>query len=131
MPSANKNKGDRFERAVQDHIQANGFPWCEKTRAGYARDHGDLHLDPVTRHVIAQAKNHARLALPEWLAQLEQQTAESGARHGFLIVKRRGLTDPGRSYAVMELDPLLRLVRAAGYGTPLDADDLPAATPSR
>lgn len=128
MPNPNKNKGDRFELAVQDHMQANGFPWCEKTRAGYARDHGDLHLDPISRAVIAQAKNHNRMAFPEWLDQLAQQIDDAGAQHGFLVVKRRGVADPGRALAVMDLDALLRLVRAAGYGTPLDgAADTPAA----
>lgn len=117
MASTQKNKGDAWERAVRDHCRARGFPWTEKTRAGYARDHGDLHLVPGPA-VIAQAKNHARLCLPEWLGQLDEQIADSGAEHGFLAVKRRGVTNPGRAYAVLELDALLRLLRAAGYGEP-------------
>ncbi len=128
MSNPNKIKGDRFELAVQHHMQRKGFPWCEKTRAGYARDHGDLHLEPVTRAVIAQCKNHNRLALPEWLDQLARQVDDAGARHGMLVVKRRGVTDPGRSLVVMDLDAALRLVRAAGYGTPLDDEDDTADT---
>ena len=131
MTNPNKVKGDAFERAVRDHVQANGFPWAEKTRAGYARDHGDLHLDPLAMAkgsgVIVQAKNHARLALPDWLRGLEQQVADSGAEHGVLVVKRRGVGDAGKSFAVMELDAMLRLLRAAGYGTPLDAEEGEAA----
>lgn len=115
MSNPNKAKGDAFERAVQDYLQANGFPWTEKTRAGYARDHGDLHLVPGPA-VIAQAKNHARIALPEWLRELAEQIEYAGADHGFLAVKRRGVGDPGRSYAVMELSALVRLLREAGYG---------------
>jgi hypothetical protein len=119
MSNSNKAKGDAYERAVQDYLQTSGFPWTEKTRAGYARDHGDLHLVPGPA-VIAQAKNHNRITLPEWLAQLEDQITAAGADHGFLAVKRRGVGDPGRSYAVMELAGLVRLLRAAGYGTPLE-----------
>lgn len=115
MSNPNKIKGDAFERAVQDYLQSHGFPWTEKTRAGYARDHGDLHLVP-TRAVIGQCKNHARINLPEWLTQLGEQTSDAGADHGFLAVKRRGVGDPGRSYAVMELSALVRLLREAGYG---------------
>jgi hypothetical protein len=118
MTSTQKAKGDAWERAVRDHCQANGFPWTERTRAGYARDHGDLHLVPGPA-VIGQAKNYARINLPEWLAQLAEQITDSGAEHGFLAVKRRGVADPGRSYAVLELDALLRLLRVAGYGEPL------------
>lgn len=119
MSNPSKVKGDAFERAVQDYLQANGFPWTEKTRAGYARDHGDLHLVP-TRAVIAQCKNHSRITLPEWLSQLDEQVADAGAAHGFLAVKRRGVGDPGRSYAVLELSALARLLREAGYGSPLE-----------
>lgn len=118
MPSPQRDKGSRFELAVQDHVQAHGFPWAEKTRAGYERDYGDLHLEPITRAVIAQCKNHNRITLPEWLVQLRRQVEASGAEHGFLVVKRRGVQDPGKSFAVMELDELLRLLRAAGYGDP-------------
>ncbi|GEL17663.1 restriction endonuclease [Pseudonocardia asaccharolytica] len=119
MVSPQKRRGDDFERAVQDHLRSNGFPWCGRTRAGYARDHGDLHLVPGPA-VIVQCKNVARLALPEWLSQLAEQVAEAGADHGVLVVKRRGVADPGRSYAVMELDAMARLLRAAGYGSELE-----------
>lgn len=117
MTNVNKIKGDRWERDVQDYAQAHGFPWAERTRAGYARDHGDIHLDPVTRAVILQAKNHAAMRLGEWLAGLADQVDAAGAQHGALVVKRRGVGDAGRSYAVMELSALLGLLRAAGYGS--------------
>lgn len=127
MSNPQKAKGDNFERLVLAHVRGKGFPWAEKTRAGYERDHGDLHLDPITKHVIVQCKNHARLALPEWLSGLARQVRDAGARHGVLVVKRRGVVDAGRSYAVMELDDWLALVQAAGYGTPLKRGDKEAA----
>lgn len=116
MSNPSKTRGDRFENAVRDYVQGNGFPWTERTRAGYARDWGDLHLEPITRAVIAQCKNHNRLTFPEWLVQLRQQVQRAGARHGVLVVKRRGVSDPGRSLAVMELEQFLVLLREAGYG---------------
>lgn len=122
MSNPHKDRGDRFENAVRDYVQSRGFPWTERTRAGYARDWGDLHLEPITRAVIAQCKNHNRLTFPEWLVQLRQQVARAGARHGFLVVKRRGVSDPGRSLAVMELEQLLALLREAGYGDPLEEE---------
>lgn len=123
MAHPNKRRGDAFEATVRDHARDHGFPWAERTRAGYARDHGDLHLDPPSLGVIVQCKNHGRIELAGWLAQLAEQTADAGAEHGVLVVKRRGVADPGRSYAVMELDALLRLLRAAGYGDVLDVED--------
>ena len=119
MSHPNKTKGDVYERALRDHLAAAGFH-VERTRAGYARDHGDLHIGPRPGQgpaVVVQAKNVARTDLAGWLAQLAQQTADAGAEHGVLIVKRR-MTGPGRSYAVMELDAMLALLRAAGYAAP-------------
>jgi hypothetical protein len=116
VSNPNKVKGDAFERAVQDYLQANGFPWTEKTRAGYERDHGDLHLVPG-RAVIAQAKNVRAWRLAEWIDQLAEQVTDAGADHGLLVVKRPKISDPGRSYTVMELSAAARLLRQAGYGT--------------
>jgi hypothetical protein len=118
MVNPQKVKGDRWEREVRDYASEHGFPGTEKTRAGYERDRGDLHLAPG---LIAQAKNHARINLPEWLAQLAEQVDNAAAEHGFLVVKRRGVADPGRGYAVQELSAHLRLCRAAGYGDDLNA----------
>lgn len=118
MPNPNKNKGDRFEVAVQRHLHAHGFPWCQKTRAGYERDHGDLHLVPGPA-VIVQAKNVRRWDVAAWVEQLARQVADAGADHGVLVVKRPAVSDPGQAYAVMTLDAMVVLLRAAGYGEPL------------
>jgi hypothetical protein len=121
MTSSQKRKGDLWETAVREYLQAHGFPWTERTRAGYERDWGDLHLVP-TRAVIAQAKNHQRIDLPGWLDELAHQVTEAGAAHGFLVVKRRGVGDVGRSYAVTELAAQARLYREAGYGSQLEEE---------
>lgn len=117
MPNPNKIKGDMFERAVQAYLQKNGFPWCEKTRAGYERDTGDLHLVPGPA-VIAQVKNRAKWEVPAWLAGLQNQVRNAGARHGMLVVKKPRVSDPGQSYVVMELAAVVELLREAGYGAP-------------
>lgn len=122
MTSSSKRKGDVFERAVLATTRTLGFPWAERTRAGYERDHGDLHLVPG-RAVIVQAKNRARPAWSEWLAQLAAQRANSGADHAVLVVKRAGIADPGEQLAVMRYADMLRLLRAAGYGEPLNSGE--------
>jgi hypothetical protein len=134
VTSSQKRKGDSFECAIRDHLAAAGFD-VERTRAGYERDYGDLHVmvtDPpattpdgtLTMHrevrrpaVVVQAKNHRAHQLGEWLSQTAQQRNEANAPHGVLVVKRRGVGAPGRQYAVLELDDLLALLREAGYAT--------------
>ncbi|ORL06447.1 hypothetical protein [Prescottella equi] len=113
MPNPNKLRGDRAERAVRDYLRANGFPHCERTRAGYTRDAGDLHPAPG---LTVQVKDRAQYAWPEWLRQLDEQRDEAKADHAVLVVKRRGLGDPGNWLAVMPLAAIARLLRDAGYG---------------
>ena len=118
MSNPNKVRGDVFERVLRDHLAETGFT-VARTRAGYERDHGDIHVlgDGHGPTVIVQAKNQRAHALGEWLAGTVLQRDQAGARHGVLVVKRRGIGAAGRQYAVMELDDLLALLREAGYGT--------------
>lgn len=121
MTNANKVKGDRAERAAREALRALGFPWCEKTRAGYERDLGDLHLGPG---VIAQVKDWGRPDWTLWLRGLHQQMANAAADHGFLLVKRRGIGEPraGEWLAVMTVEQMALLLRRAGYGSDLPSD---------
>ena len=116
MTSANKTKGDVFERALRDFL---GEAWflVSRTRAGYERDYGDIHVlgDGHGPSVIFQAKNHREMRIGAWLEQTTEQRQEAGAKHGVLVVKRRGVGAPGRQYAVMELSDLVELLREAGY----------------
>jgi hypothetical protein len=111
VTNPNKVKGDAFERAVRDHACTRGFR-SEKTRAGYARDAGDVHLLDEHRRPIAalQCKNVRTWDLAGWCRALAEQLAESGARHGALVLKRRGTADPGQSYVVLTLDQYLDLL---------------------
>ncbi|MDP9144407.1 MAG: hypothetical protein M3N43_06885 [Actinomycetota bacterium] len=117
MTNANKRKGDWAELAVQKTLQRLGFPWTEKTRAGYARDHGDLHLCPGPA-AIAQVKNVRTPHWSEWLEQLAEQKTNAGADVAFLVWKRAGLgeTRAGEWLAVMTLAEMTDLLRRAGYG---------------
>ena len=121
MSNPNKAKGDRAEMAARDFLRANGFPGTERTRAGYTRDLGDLHLSPGA---LAQVKDCRVLRWGEWLPDLAAQIENHGADVGFLVVKRPGLgqMQVGRWLAVMPVQQMTDLIRAAGYGTPLDAD---------
>ena len=126
MTNRNKAAGDRFERSQRDFYRANGFPGAERTRAGYERDGGDIHLDPtvgIAPGVIAQAKRVASPRWTEWVVALREQITNSRAEVGFLVWKRPKIGDPGEQLAVMPVRDLLVLLRRAGYGTPLEEQD--------
>lgn len=123
MPNPNKIKGDRFEAILRDYFRTAGFFRAAKTKAGYERDAGDIHLDPLVGigpGVICQAKNVATPRWSEWLAGLEKQITEARAEYGFIAWKRRGIAKPEQQLAVMPMDQFVRLLRDAGFGQPLE-----------
>lgn len=115
-----KRKGDRAERSVLGILQRLGFPWTKKTRAGYERDLGDLHLCPGPA-VICAVKAVRVPQWGEWFAELDAQIEASGADTGFLAVKRHGFAedDPRGWLAVQPLDLKAAELRRAGYGEPM------------
>jgi hypothetical protein len=121
MANVNKRKGDITEVSTRAWYRDHGFPWTARTRAGYTRDAGDLHLCPGA---IAQVKNCRVLRWQEWFQQLKDQRAEAKADIAWLVVKRPGLgsTNVGQWLAVMTVEDHAALLRAAGYGSPIDAE---------
>lgn len=123
MTNSNKRRGDDFERSQRDYYRLVGFPHAERTRAGYERDGGDIHLDPVVGvapGVIAQAKNWGATNWTQWIHDLRLQVVAAHADVGFLAVKRRGVGEAGEQLAVMPMWEFLHLLRRAGYGQPLE-----------
>ena len=120
MTNSNKRRGDWAERVVQAVFRRYGFPWTEKTRAGYERDLGDLHLVPA-RAVIVQVKNVRAPRWLEWLADLEEQKTNAGADVALLVWKPGGLgeTRADEWLSVMRTRDMAELLRRAGYGHPL------------
>lgn len=116
MPNRNKQKGDRFEAAVHQAYRVLGFPFAKRTRAGWDDDRGDHLLAPG---LCVQSKDAKTKRWTEWFEQLEEQKENAEAEHAWLVVKRVGYADAAHALAVMTVADHARLLRAAGYGTPL------------
>ncbi|RVW03022.1 hypothetical protein [Rhodococcus xishaensis] len=127
MANANKRKGDQEEREVLAVLRANGFPHAERTRPGRMEDQGDIFVTRTTGlapGVVVQVKNVQQPRWREWVAQLANQRAHSGALIAFLTHKVRGSGGrPPIRLAVMELSAFTDLLRAAGHGDPVDTDN--------
>ncbi len=116
MANANKAKGDRAERAVREWYGANGFPDAVRTRAGYARDWGDVLLLPQWhRGPMAQVKDCQVLRWSTWLDRLDRQQSDSGALAAWLVVKRPGMGNPAGWLAVMTVAKHRELLSMAGF----------------
>lgn len=111
MSASSRRKGAGHERDVIKWLRARGRPHVERRIPGMADDRGDLTGWPG---VVVECKNAARIELGSWLTQLEAEMVVAEADTGVLVIKRRGMTDPGRYYAVTTLDRWEQLMTEAG-----------------
>lgn len=111
--SAEKRKGDAFERDVVRVFNEYGFPHAERALGlGRHDDRGDVAGVPG---FLIEAKNCARLELATWVDEAVREVIANGVRAGELlvpvvVVKRRG-KPADYAYAVMPLQPFVRLIR--------------------
>ena len=117
--SKQRQKGTSFETAIVGWLKEHGFPYAERRALHGTFDKGDI---TGTGPLVWECKNHKTLAISEWLSETEQERLNAVANHGILVVKRRGKGDALKSYAVMELEQLITLLREAGYGAVIDKE---------
>lgn len=112
-----KAKGTAAETAVVRWARVNGFPGADRQPLRGNRDAGDIALAPG---IILEVKSVATAAsgqpgaklLETWLAQTDVETANAGAAHGLLVVKRSGTADPRKWWCYIRLGEWLRLTGA-------------------
>lgn len=104
--SRNKDKGTSFETAICRYLRENGWPNVERRALNGNQDKGDIAGLPV----VVEAKNVSRLALAEWVEEARTEAANAGVRVGVVWFKRRGTTDPGKSYVLMTGADLVALL---------------------
>jgi hypothetical protein len=110
LSSAAKRKGSAAERAVVEWLKANGYPYADRRLAGATLDKGDISGLPG---VTIEIKNHARLDLAGWTAELEVEMKNDGAWTGTVLHKRKGKGDVGEWYATMPAKVWLALLKKA------------------
>jgi hypothetical protein len=114
LSSAAKRKGSQAERDVVAYLKANGFPYADRRVAGATLDKGDIS---GVLGVTIEIKNHARLDLAGWLAELEVEMKNDSAWTGVVIHKRKGKGDVGEWYATLPVKVWLALLRKANGQT--------------
>lgn len=110
--SAAKSRGTRAETAVVHTLRAEGFVHAERRALNGNQDRCDIAGIPG---LVIEVKNQARLALSEWVAEMETGRDRDGARYGAVWHKRRGRADPRDWYVTMTGRDFLRLL-ADCYG---------------
>jgi hypothetical protein len=108
MANPQKAKGSAFERLVRDYL--NEVVPCERIPPGATLDRGDLW----TPHAAIQCKNHRTLSLGAWLDDTHSQQTNAAKRFAWLVVKRKGTTDPGEQFAICSVAQLRELLEHLG-----------------
>lgn len=110
--SKSKQKGTQAETAVVNWLQSKGRKHVERRALNGVLDRGDIAGIPG---VVFEVKNHARMELSAWVAELEIEMRNDKADTGAVIHKKKGTTDVGRWYATMPVSVWFKLLEEAGY----------------
>lgn len=124
-----KHRGYATQRLIADAMRADGWPYAESVGAG--RGGADITGTPG---VSIEAKARRGLALGEWM---RQAVAQAGAGEVPVLVIRldgQGPATIDEWPAVLPFAMLRRLLRQAGYGSPVPdppGDTAPGRDPAR
>jgi len=116
--SASKSKGTAWETAVVRHLAAEGFPHAERRALKGTSDRGDIAGIPGW---VLEAKNCRATELAAWVDEAAIEQANDGADYSAVWHHRRGKASPADGYVTMTGATFTRLLRQAGYGSPLSA----------
>ena len=140
--------GTAAETAVCRYLAAHGFPHAERRSLKGSLDQGDITGTPGVVWEVKggqAAKTASDGLVAEWLAETDTERVNAGCNVGVLVLQRAGIgpANAGRWWAVlhlcdvaprealahrdlyvapvrMHLSDAVLLLRARGYGQPLD-----------
>lgn len=110
--SKQKQKGTAAETAVVNWLVSKGRKAVERRTLNGVKDRGDI---TGLVGVVVEVKNHQRMALAEWVDELDVEMTNDKADTGVVIHKRKGTTDVGRWYATMPVSVWFKLLEEAEY----------------
>jgi hypothetical protein len=113
MTHPNKRKGSAFELAVAKYLTEHGVP-CERTRAGWADDRGDLDGPGLIGWAV-ECKDVGRIDLAGFTDQAVQEAHHKAHATGInvrpvAIVKRRN-QPVAKAYCVVPLAFMAELIK--------------------
>jgi hypothetical protein len=104
--SAARQKGTSWETSIVNFL-AETFPQARRTGSA---DFGGGDIVGVNVDLVIEAKNVAKMALAEWVAQAEAAGDRRGAWLRVVWAKRVGKASPGDGYVIMSGHTFHRLL---------------------
>lgn len=110
-----KQAGARFERQVADYLAGALDDRIDRRVKTGALDKGDIGgvRDSHGNRIVIECKDVARLSLPEWTREAQQEAVNDQALAGAVVHKRRGVADPAKQWVAMTLEDLVALLKGA------------------
>lgn len=107
-----KQAGSRTERAVADWLaEALDDDRIDRRVRNGRADRGDIGGVQVRgQRIVVETKDCARMDIPGWIREAHIEAGNDNALCGVVVAKRRGTTDPGSYYVLMELRDLAALI---------------------
>ncbi|GGM75944.1 hypothetical protein GCM10012275_53350 [Longimycelium tulufanense] len=116
---SNRRRGHDAERAVARWLRTNGWPHAERAvRNGFRTAHRS-GADPLdltgTPHLVWSVKDDKSERICAWMVELAEKRRAAGADVGVLVQRRRGAPDPGFWWAWIFISELVELLRGSGH----------------
>lgn len=107
-----KQAGARFERMAADYLAYHVDDRIDRRVKTGANDKGDIAaLRVLQKKVVVECKDYGGVLHPgTWVEEANVERLNDEALLSFVIAKRRGTTDMGRQFVLMEVDDLIALI---------------------
>ena len=111
-----KQAGTRFEREIADYLRdVLGDGRIDRRIKSGAKDRGDIAGVMIHgRRLVIEAKDYGgRFLASGWVDEMEIERGNDDALAGFVIVKRKGTTDPGEQYVLTTVREMVAIIGGA------------------
>ncbi|MEV6897478.1 hypothetical protein [Amycolatopsis sp. NPDC051372] len=107
-----KAAGTRFETSIAAYLAEHVDDRIERRTRNGGKDRGDIGgvRAPGGGRVVLECKDVARTDLAGWTSEADVERANDDAIAGFVVHKRRGVTDPARQYVTGTVADLVALL---------------------
>ena len=109
-----KKAGSTFERLIADYLAENLDDRIDRRVKTGNQDKGDIGGIRCLRggRVVAELKDYGgQIKATEWLREAAVEAKNDGAVVGVVICKKRGTTNPGEQFVLMDVDALVTLLQ--------------------
>lgn len=110
--STAKAAGSKHAQSIADHLAAHVDDRIERRVLRGAKDRGDISsLRVLGNRIVVECKDYGgEIHASTWIKEAELEAGNDDAAAGIVICKRRGTTNPGHQWVLMDVNTLITLI---------------------